>query len=114
MFNSKMSNYPGGFANGVLIRGMPILQSHPGRVFWVSNATAAEMAGQRAASNGNDGSFNAPFSTLDYAIGRCTASRGDIIFVKPGYTQTITLATEIVMDVAGIAIVGLGRGSLRP
>lgn len=114
MFNQMMSSYPGGFKNGVLVRGMPLHQTHPGRVFWVSNAAAAELTGMRTASDGNDGSFQAPFATLDYAIGRCTASRGDVIFVKPGYTQTITNATALLFDVAGVAIVGLGTGSMRP
>jgi hypothetical protein len=109
-----MSSYPGGFSDGVLIRGMPITQTHTGKVFWVSNASAAELPGQRTASNGNNGSFSAPYSTLDYAIDQCLSGRGDVIMVKPGYTQTITLATEILFDKAGIAIVGLGAGTLRP
>ena len=109
-----MSNYPGGFKDGIVIRGLPLSVLHPGKVFWVSNATAAQLPGHKAASDGNQGTFDAPFATIDYAIGRCTASRGDVIMVKPGYTQTITLATEILLDVAGVAIVGLGTGSLRP
>lgn len=113
MFNQKMSNYPGGFANGVLIRGMPLHVVHPGRVFWVYNGTAL-LAGQRAGSNGNDGSFNAPFATLDYAIGQCTANRGDVIMVKPGHAETYSAADGFALDVAGVAVIGLGVGSLRP
>ena len=113
MFTSQMSNYPGGFANGVVIRGVPLVQTHPGRAFWVYNGTAL-LTGQRNGSDGNDGSFNAPFATLDYAVGKCTASRGDVIFIKPGHAETISTATALAVDVAGIAIVGLGRGSLRP
>lgn len=112
MFNSKMSNYPGGFGAGVVIRGVPLSQTHTGRVFWVYNGSAL-LTGQRSGSDGNDGSFNAPFSTLDYAIGQCTANRGDIIMIKPGHSETLT-ATSVAVDVAGIAIVGLGMGSLRP
>lgn len=109
-----MSNYPGGFVDGVLIRGMPITQTHPGKVFWVGNAAASALTGQKSASDGNQGTFNDPFSTLDYAIGKCTASRGDIIIVKPGHTETISTSTAMAWDVAGVAIVGLGVGSLRP
>jgi hypothetical protein len=109
-----MSNYPGGFKDGIVIRGMPLSVLHPGKVFWVSNASAAQLPGHKGASDGNQGTFDAPFATIDYAVGRCTAGRGDVIMVKPGYTQTITLATEILLDVAGVAIVGLGTGSLRP
>ena len=114
MFNSSMSNYPGGFANGISIRGMPLTVAHPGRVFWVLRAAGAVTQGHRTGSDGNDGSFSAPFATLDYAIGRCTAARGDIIMIKPGHTETISTATALALDVAGIAVVGLGTYNSRP
>ena len=110
---TSASTYPAGF-NNVTIRGVPITQSHPGQVYWVSNATTSLLPGQIAGSDGNPGTFNAPFSTLDYAIGRCTAGRGDIIFVKPGHAETVSSATALNLDVADIAIVGLGNGSARP
>lgn len=107
------SNFPSGFSGGVTIRGVPIVQTHPGKVFWVGNA-AANLVGVRGASDGNRGTFEAPFSTLDGAIGQCTAGRGDIIFVKPGHAETISTATALALDVAGVAVVGLGMGSSRP
>jgi hypothetical protein len=109
---SPASNFPGGF-NNVTIRGVPITQSHPGQVYWVSNATPT-LPGQIGGSDGNPGTFNAPFSTLEYAITSCTANRGDIIFIKPGHAETISSATALAFDVAGIAIVGLGAGTKRP
>jgi len=109
---SPASNFPGGF-NNVTIRGVPITQSHPGQVYWVSNATPT-LPGQIGGSNGNPGTFNAPFSTLEYAITSCTANRGDIIFIKPGHAETISSATALSFDVAGVAIVGLGAGTKRP
>jgi len=109
---SPASNFPGGF-NNVTIRGVPITQSHPGQVYWVSNATPT-LPGQIGGSNGNPGTFNAPFSTLEYAITSCTANRGDIIFIKPGHAETISSATALAFDVAGVAIVGLGAGTKRP
>jgi hypothetical protein len=108
------SNYPNGFSSGITIRGIPLVQSHPGRVFWVGNASAAQLSGHKGASDGNKGAFDAPFSTLDTAIGKCVTSRGDIIFVKPGHAETISSATALAADVAGVAIIGLGIGSLRP
>lgn len=107
------SNYPTGFADGVTIKGVPLLQTHPGKVFWVYNGSAL-LTGQKAGSDGNKGTFDAPFATIDYAIGQCTADRGDIIFVKAGHSETITAAAGIDADVAGIAIVGLGSGRNRP
>lgn len=107
-----MSNYPNGFLNGVTIRGVPILQTHPGQVYWVGNS-ATLLTGEKSASNGNKGTFLEPFSTIDYAVGRCAANRGDIIMVRPNHTETVTAAAGLDLDVAGIALVGLGKGSNR-
>ena len=107
-----MSNFPGGFEYGISIRGVPLVQTHPGKVFWVYNGTTLDT-GHKSGSNGNKGTFNAPFATLDYAVGQCRANKGDIIFVKPGHSETLT-STSVAVDVAGIAIVGLGQGSNRP
>lgn len=107
------SNFPRGFAQGVTIRGVPLIQTNPGQVYWVYNGTAL-MPGQIGGSDGNKGTFDQPFSTLDYAVSRCVADRGDIIFVKPGHAETIATATALAIDVAGVAVIGLGRGSNRP
>jgi hypothetical protein len=108
-----MANYSGGFKAGVSIRGVPLLQTHPGKVFWVSNATTV-LTNQKGGSNGNDGSFNAPFSTLAGALSNCVANRGDVIFIKPGHAESVIVASGITLDKAGVAIVGLGSGSARP
>lgn len=100
-----ISNFPAGFASGISIRGVPLLTAYPGNVFWVDSG---------AGSNGNKGTFDRPFSTIDYAVGRCTANNGDIIMVKPGHTETVIAAAGLDLDVAGIAVVGLGSGSDRP
>jgi hypothetical protein len=110
---AQLSSFPNGFAQGVSVRGVPIVQTHPGRVFWVSN-TSTLLANQRAGSDGNKGTFNEPFATLDYAIGNCVANRGDIIVIKPGHAELISSATALALDVAGVAIVGLGVGTNRP
>ena len=87
-----------------------------GQVYYVSNVSTTAIApGSIGGSNGNDGkSPQSPFSTLDYAIGQCTASRGDVIYVLPGHAETVSTAAFIAIDVAGVSIIGLGRGSLRP
>lgn len=105
----KISNYSN-FLHGVTIRGVPITQLHPGKVFWVNN-TSVVPDGCQTGSDGNPGTYQKPFSTIDYAVGRCTANRGDIIMVMPGYTETITAADSILLDVAGVALVGLGNGT---
>ena len=108
-----MTNYPQGFAHGLSLRGMPLLQTHPGEVFWVSNSTVL-MTGQAAGSDGNPGTFQRPFATIAGALNHCLANRGDIVFVKPGHAETLTAATSLLFDVAGVAIIGLGTGSKRP
>lgn len=54
------------------------------------------------------------FTTIDSAIGACTASKGDVIVVMPGHAETVTAAAGIDADVAGITIIGLGNGSNKP
>lgn len=107
------SNYPSGFPNGLTVRGVPIAQSHPGKVFWVNNSSVLADGGI-GGSDGNPGTYQKPFRTIDYAIGRCTAGRGDIIMVMPGHAETITAAGGITLDVNGVCIVGLGSGAARP
>ena len=100
-----MSNFPNGFSGGVAIRGMPILNTHSGNVFWVDSGSG---------SNGNNGTYGQPFATVDYTIGRCTASNGDTIMVAPGHVETIAAAGGVTVDVAGVTIIGLGNGASRP
>lgn len=78
-----------------------------GSIFYVHSGT-----GVNAAGGGKNP--DAPLATLDYAIGLCTASKGDIIYVMPGHAETIAAADGFDADVAGIKIIGLGWGALRP
>src|SRR4051812_41763398 len=99
-----LSNYPTGFAGGVSLRNLPVLDTFAGNVFWVSSVSG---------SDGNKGTRQRPFATIDYAIGRCTASNGDIIIAMPGHTEAVT-STSLACDVAGVTFVGLGAGSNKP
>jgi hypothetical protein len=99
------TNFPMGFLNGLTVRNMPLLSAYPGKVYWVDSVNG---------SNGNNGTFARPFASIDFAVGRCTASAGDIIMVKPGHVETVSAAGGLALDVAGIAIIGMGQGSLRP
>lgn len=99
-----LSNYPNGFNEGVAIRGLPILNTYGGQVKWVDSGSAVS----------GDGTFTRPYTTIDEAIGKCTANNGDYIIVKPGHTETVSAASGIDFDVAGITVIGLGSGSDRP
>jgi len=107
------SNYPNGFKNGLVVRGVPLNVANPGETFWVNNSAVLAKDGI-GGSNSNDGSYRKPFSTIDYAVGKCTANRGDIIMVMPGHAETVETDGGLAIDVAGVAIVGLGSGTLRP
>jgi len=100
------SNYPHGFSGGVVIRGMPVLNTYSGNVIWVDSGSA--LAG--------DGTFIRPFTTIQAAFNsaKLTANNGDIIMVQAGHAETVSAAAGIDMDVAGVSVVGLGNGSNRP
>jgi len=111
-----MSNFPNGFKDGVTINGVPLTLTNPGEVFFVSNADVLLDKNQSVAGvdQAGGGTFQRPFRTLDFAVGQCTASRGDLIILAPGHEETISTATALAMDVAGITVLGLGVGTLRP
>lgn len=96
-----MSNFPSGFNGGVVIQGLPVLNSYPSNVFWVHSA------GQSV----GDGTFNKPFATISAALSRCVAARGDIIMVKSGHAETLNAQS---ISKSGVKIVGLGSGDDRP
>lgn len=107
------SNFPLGFQNGITLRGVPVDIPVPGQVFWV-DSTSTVVKGGVGSSDGNTGTYQKPFATLDFAIGRCTANRGDVIYLKPGHTETIGAAAAVDLDVAGVTVIGLGTGTLQP
>lgn len=107
------SNFPYGFSNGALVRGVPVQPSTPGKVLWVYNG--AQLAPQgRAGSDGASGSFDSPKATIAGALLQCAAGRGDVIYVKSGHVETLTTAAAININVAGVSIIGLGAGGSRP
>lgn len=100
------------FKNGIASFGIPVLAvpdvSRTGDVYWV------DYNGTNSSDNTSSGSYEIPFKTLDYAVGRCTANNGDIINIKEGHTETITASTLCAIDVAGLTVVGMGSGADRP
>lgn len=101
----SLTNYP----DGVSSFGMPVLPGlvpTTGSVFFVHGTTGAD---------GNDGKTpDSALATIDTAIGKCTANKGDVILCMPGHSETVTGAGGITCDVAGVSIIGLGHYSLAP
>lgn len=103
---SQLSRY-GSIAN-------PIAVPLNAKVFFVAGANTSGYADlQNEFPVDKDGQTRV-FTTIDAAVSACTASRGDVIYVLPGHTETISNATALALDVAGVTIIGLGEGSLRP
>lgn len=98
------TNYPKGFSDGITIKGVPILNTYSGNVWWVDSGVG---------SNGNSGKTpDKPFASVTYAVTRLAANNGDIILVAAGHTETPTATINV--NTAGGKIVGLGTGADRP
>uniref|UniRef100_A0A6M3L4P5 Uncharacterized protein n=1 Tax=viral metagenome TaxID=1070528 RepID=A0A6M3L4P5_9ZZZZ len=92
-----------------------------GDVFYVdgNSGNAANTA-----ISGQGDSWDMPFSTVNYAISRCSNNAGNIIFVAADHTETIadtndssvsgTTTDEFCVDKSGVTIIGLGSGTRRP
>ena len=97
------------FPNGISSMGMPVVPAVTGSVVFVSSTTG---------SDGNSGkNTNRPFATINKAVGKCTANKGDVIYVMPGHQENLadTSTTGAMdLDVVGISVIGVGTGPLQP
>jgi hypothetical protein len=98
----RSSSSYGGFADGIIIRGVPLLTLYPGNVYWVDSA----------GGGGSKGTFNHPCLTLAAAHDLVTTNNGDIIAIKPGHAESYTATVDF--SKSGFAIIGLGFGGNRP
>lgn len=93
----------------------PLPTKTTGRVYFAGNSSTyvpGGVAGVDAAGVYGDNPQK-PFATIDYAVGQCTANRGDLIIALPGHVEDVTAAAGLDLDVAGITIYFLGEGSNR-
>lgn len=73
-----------------------------GNIWFVSSVTG---------SNANGGTApDIPFATLATAI--AAAAAGDTIVLGPGHAETFTAV--LTLSLAGLSIIGIGQGSLKP
>ena len=102
--------YTNFIGSGVSVNGAPLLPgggSVPlGNTYFFVNSVTG--------SDGNEGTADAPFGTLAWAITKCTANTGCVIVLQQGHAETITSNTALPFNVAGVTIVGLGTGADRP
>lgn len=67
-----------------------------------------------ASASGSGLSPDDPCTTLNAAVALATASNGDIIYLMEGHAETITAAAGVDISKAGLTVIGLGTGGLRP
>lgn len=103
----SLTNFP----YGVSSFGIPVIGAGPivttGLVFFVHNGVGTD-------ANGRGTDPSRPFASIDYAVGKCRANKGDVIVAMPGHVETVVAAGGLDLDVAGITIIGLGNGDNRP
>ena len=104
---SKMSN--------ALIENAMSQNATTGRVFIVAKSGVTNESEIKAMYGNNypDGA-GAIYTSVKLALASCVASRGDLILVVPGHTESIADATTLALNVAGVTIQGIGSGNLRP
>lgn len=76
-----------------------------GDIYFVNSILGSDAAGYGLTPD-------SPTATIDYAVGLCTASQGDRIYVAENHVENISAGTSLVVDIAGIEIVGIGKGPL--
>lgn len=86
--------------------GRVYLNFEPGNQFYVDSATG---------SSANDGkTWDKALNTIANGLLKAQANNSDVIWVAPGHTETIASATSLAINKAGVSIIGLGFGAMRP
>lgn len=97
--------------------GMNIPLAPNAKYHFVGAATLPSYADFQQEFKGFDADGgNRIFPSIPAAIAdaNVVGGRGDVLLVLPGHTESISSATALTMSKAGITVVGLGLGSLRP
>lgn len=81
----------------------------PGYAYFVDASAAGA-----GATVGHGQTPDKPFSSVAYAFSSDVVTAGDTVYVMPGHTETIAAAGGITQDIAGVKVVGLGWGAMRP
>lgn len=108
-----MSNYNLNSSYGSVM-GANLTGKTTGKTFYVQASTYANAQIVDDVFPADSNGVLRVYNTLATALAACTASAGDVIYIAPGYTETISAATGSAVSVAGVTIEGLGVGSLRP
>ena len=104
----SLTNFP----NGVSSFGVPMVGAAgqipatlTGSYYYVRSTTG---------SDSNEGTLTKPLASINAAVAKCTANAMDVIVCLPGHTEASGGASGIAISTAGVTVVGIGTGSLRP
>lgn len=107
------SNF-GRFTDGVQISGVTLNIHQKGKVFYVCNSSTSAPIGSAGADSNSGLTPERPLATITQALSLCTASRGDKIILLPGHAESVASAAALDFNVAGVEVIGVGTGSVRP
>lgn len=93
----------GNWGQDVVVRGGINVMPSTAQVFYVGPQQTNDKGDLRSRS----------FATIDQALNACIDDRGDVIRVRPGYTENIG-TTGWVNGKRGVRIEGMSWGTLRP
>src|SRR5678816_2916158 len=82
-----------------------------GKIFYVGSTAAISLLGDVG-----QGIRDRVFTTVNTALAQCVSGRGHVIYVMPGYTETIGAADSwsSLGTTTDVTIIGMGRGTNRP
>ena len=100
-----VTNLQGTLQVGTVVGGNPELWNG-GNTFFVDSGSG------NANNNGRDPDH--ALLTFEAAIALCTANNGDTIVAMPGHNEGLGSGEAVDFDIAGISVIGLGNGTLRP
>jgi len=85
--------------------GTGVLPFTTGKYIYVHNSGSGTSIGRE---------INQPVVTsIDAAVGKCRASKGDVIVVLPGHVESITAAAGLALDTASITVYFMGEGESK-
>ncbi len=66
-------------------------------------------------SDSNSGTnWDGALATIDAAINKCTDDKGDIVYVHPAHTETLSGVSALTIDVDSVSIIGVNIGNQKP
>ena len=105
MAGKNRTAYQSRWLNGSLQINPPIVI---GSAFFVDSANGAST---------NDGtSWDDALATVDQAVAKCTATKGDVIYCAPWHTEDEAVAATSIwaLSKACVSLIGVKSGNLRP